>query len=394
MDAFMAAARDEEFAVLMETAVGRDLEDGKFKGMTDEGQRLKALGMLRERMGEEGEHAMAIGGVKEQVGEGAVVQPVAVVKRMGMRRRVWWWVAAAVVILAVVVAGDYFTSGRSMVDYDIMHNEIVAAPQRTRAVLTLADGRKVALDSIGGKGLVKQGHTEILKTADGQVAYKGRCSELMYNSITNPRGSKVVTLTLSDGTKVWLNNETTIKYPVNFPADQRLVEVTGEAYFEVSSDPKRKFLVKSREFTTEVLGTHFNVNSYVDGDGSLVALLEGKVRVMGSDTARAVLLQPGQGAVIRSGSVEKTSTIDPDGVMAWKEGRFYFMSATLRTVMNELSRWYDLDVEYDVKVGKHFTGVISRTVTAQEVFAMLEQTSDLRFLVDGKRVIITKKERL
>ena len=330
--------------------------------------------------------------------------------RVRRRRVVWWSAAAAAVVLVVIAVGSYFTSGRSIVDWVPADNRIVTAPTGVHAFLTLADGKKIALDSVGeGRlGLVRQGNMDVVKTADGQVAYMGPGSrkmgvgtngsagpELVYNSISNPRGSKVVTLTLSDGTRVWLNNETTIRYPVNFPADERKVDVTGEAYFEVAGDPQRKFLVTSKDFTTEVLGTHFNIKSFPKEDDNYISLLEGKVMVTAAGTGRSAVMTPGQQADITRGGgwMEMKPVEDMRPFTAWKDGKFYFMGATLQTVMNELSRWYDLNVEYDVKVRKQFTGIISRNVTAQEVFAMLEQTSDIKFTVDGKRVMITKKKR-
>ena len=140
----------------------------------------------------------------------------------------------------------------------------VAPPDATHAVITLANGQQIILDSTGAGTLATQGDVQLVKLADGQITYTGNSGEVMYNTLSNPRGSKVINLALSDGTKIWLNSESSLRYPTAFTGKERSVEITGEAYFEVAKDPSKKFIVSSRGIRTEVLGTHFNVNAYME----------------------------------------------------------------------------------------------------------------------------------
>ena len=205
--------------------------------------------------------------------------------------RLFWkrWLVAASIVL-MVGAGSYFlffnkTGKKDKIVKTAEPVKDVEAPKGTMAMITLANGEKVLLDSLTSGTLAIQGNVNVTKTVDGQIIYNGSSTEAAFNTLFNPRGSKVVPLTLSDGTKVWLNSESSIHYPVAFIGNERKIEITGEAYFEVAtlrlrSGQKLPFRVKINESTeVEVLGTHFNVNAYADEADSKTTLLEGSVKV-------------------------------------------------------------------------------------------------------------------
>jgi len=221
-----------------------------------------------------------------------------------------------------------------------------------------------------------------------------------YNTLTNPRGSKIVSINLSDGTKIWLNSESTLRYPVVFNGNERRVELTGEAYFEVApsfirSGKKRPFYVTANDVTVEVLGTHFNVNNYPDEETIKVTLLEGRVRVGRGQRAagkdNSVILKPGeQTSVYQTSQPSQPIPVQIEEVMAWKNGAFYFNGENLQAIMKQLTRYYDVDVEYEGDIpDKHFGGMINRNKNLGEVLNVLE-LSGVHFQVEGKKIRVLK----
>jgi transmembrane sensor len=289
--------------------------------------------------------------------------------------RLWRWSAAAV-LAGLLGIGAWWLIGTKQGNVVAPVREAdVAAPSHNRATLTLADGRRVDRDSAKLGAVAVQGGAKIVKSGNGQLAYGpglGHNGELLYNTLSNPRGSQVVSLTLTDGSRVWLNAESSIRYPVNFAGSERAVEITGEAYFEVAEDAGKPFRVKKDSTTIEVLGTSFNVNAYADEPAMKVTLLEGKVEVR--KEASALVLHPGQQAII-TGQVERSGNVDTAAVMAWKNGRFTFNSADLATVLRQLARWYNVEVSYEGKVPNHrFNGRIGRSLTLDQVLDVLGGT--------------------
>jgi transmembrane sensor len=305
------------------------------------------------------------------------------------------WAVAASIILALGVGSYFVFFNKSEKKNDLVKTNDtvpydVAAPSVAKATLKLDDGRIVYLDSAKNGSLALQGNINIVKLADGQIAYQGKetdNSEVKYNTITNYRGSKVQPLTLIDGTKVWLNTESSLTYPTTFTGKERKVSITGEAYFEVSKDPLKKFIVDANGVTTEVLGTHFNVNSYSDEGNIKVTLLEGSVRI--TQNTESKMIKPGEQAIASSNEQLKTNkNVDVDEVMAWKNGRFKFNNADIQTIMRQVSKWYDLNVEYEHGVPEgHYQGTTSREVSAAEMLAILKY-SGIKFRIEGKRLII------
>lgn len=261
----------------------------------------------------------------------------------------------------------------------------VAPPVDSKAVLTLADGSKIELDSISNGTLARQGNVQIVKRADGQITYSGTGSEDLYNTLNVPRGSKVVTIKLSDGTQVWLNSESSLRYPASFKGNERKVEITGEAYFEVAHTGM-PFVVEKNEMKIKVLGTHFNINTYEDEGINKVTLLEGSVKV--SINNHEDILKPGQQAQIKD-DIKLVNGVDMEEVMAWKIGKFQFgEKADLNLIMMKIARWYDVDVEYEGRIiHQQFGGEMPMNSNLSEVLEIL-RTSGVNFTIDGKKVIV------
>ena len=269
-------------------------------------------------------------------------------------------------------------------------------PGGSKAILTLADGRKIELDESKNGILVNQGGIKVHKNSDGIIEYTFSKKETpssnsldpaepVFNTIETPVGGKYQ-LNLADGSKVWLNSSSSIRYPIFFSKNKREVELKGEAYFEVSKDSKRKFSVRSGIQTVEVLGTQFNINAYSDEKSIKTTLFEGEIRVIDLKTNDSKLLKPGeQSNVDQSIQIRR---IDTQTEIAWKEGYFHFKKADIETVMRQLGRWYGVTARYEGNLPKnHFSGAISNNLTLLEVLEILEK-SNIHFRLDGKEVVV------
>jgi transmembrane sensor len=359
----------------------------------------------------------------KQIAWSLVSQETHPVRTIAMYRRTWFKWTAAASIIGLLIIGWWLVSREVNKELPVAvapEAKDVAPPASTRAMITLANGTKIYLDSAGTGTLATQDGVDLVRTSHGEVLYKGdpnqqpsaNSHQLSYNTLTNPRGSRVISLTLADGTRVWLNNESSIRYPTAFTGSERKVEITGEAYFEVAHDASRPFHVTKNELQVQVLGTQFNVSAYDEEQNIKVTLVEGSVRVITNSQALregrtassaqpgkqfpVLTLKPGQQAVAKSidgthySSLITHTTPNLDEVLAWKNNRFYFDGADIHTVMRQLARWYDVEIVYQDHITQHFTGIISRTVNASEVFAMLQQTGAVKFEIAGKRVVVKK----
>jgi len=308
----------------------------------------------------------------------------------------WTRVAAAVAFLMVLSIGGYFLlrPGKQEAPIATVAHD-VKPPKINKATITLAGGQMIILDSAGNGTLATQNNISIIKKEDGEITYIGSpgsspSAEVGYNTLTNPKGSKVISLALSDGSKVWLNAESSLTYPTAFSGKERKVQVTGEAYFEVRHDPAKPFIVSNGAVQVQVLGTHFNVNAYSDEEDIKVTLLEGSVKVSNGRTSG--LLKPGQQAVITDYSQLTThNDVDLDAMMAWKNGYFNFDREPVTGIMKELSRWYDAEVVYEgPKPEDLFSGIINRDNNVSQVLKMLEQTKRVHFRIEDHKVIVTR----
>jgi transmembrane sensor len=268
----------------------------------------------------------------------------------------WWSVAASLLLVAGVALYFLLKNDPQPVVAESISNDI-AAPSTNSAMIALADGRKISLESLDTGQLARQGNVTLIKLANGRIAYKTlngqTATELQYNTLINPKGSKVIHMTLSDGSRVWLNAGSSITYPVAFAGNERKVELQGEGYFEVAKDASKKFVVVANGATTEVLGTHFNIMAYENENKVKVTLLEGVVEVYGLAYKGKTLLRPGQQAALTE-TYPGIALTRPDleQVMAWKDGVFTFNDLSFEEVMRKIERWYDVSVVYTNKVPK------------------------------------------
>ena len=261
-------------------------------------------------------------------------------------------------------------------------------PGGNHAILTMADGTQIVLDSIKN-GEIRSGKATITKKG-GLLVYDAsalKTSQVVtYNTLSTPAGGQYKVV-LADGSEVWLNASSSIRFPTAFKGKYRDVELTGEAYFEVAKNKEKPFHVNVNGMQVEVLGTHFNVNAYDDEGAIKTSLLEGSVKIKKGTVSS--LLRPGQQGVLKknSNNVEVKSA-DMDEVIAWKNGLFQFDGADIETIMHEVGRWYDVDIEYAGKVPqRRFEGKISRDAQLSDVLKILE-LSNVKFTVEGKKIIV------
>ncbi len=301
-------------------------------------------------------------------------------------------VAAAAVIIIMVGAGLFFFNSKPATAPVVKKEQPIrvtkpAVPGGNKAILLLADGTEMRLDEAENGTLAQQGDTKILNF-NGQLAYNttGNTGEVFYNTVLTPRGGQYQ-IVLPDGTKVWLNAASSLKFPTAFVGDNRSVELTGEGYFEVAKKADMPFIVKANDVKVQVFGTHFNVMAYAEESTVNTTLLEGSVKVTkGSSTG---FLKPGQEAKVDKGGTLKVAYRDNiEDVVAWKDGVFQFNRASIQTVMRQISRWYDVEVVYQGKIpDKEFVGKIPRNAGLRELLRILE-ASNLDFKNEGKRIIV------
>jgi ferric-dicitrate binding protein FerR (iron transport regulator) len=273
--------------------------------------------------------------------------------------------------------------------------ETPLVPGGNRAILKLSDGTEIILDSAGDGTLVQQGQAKVIKLGDGRLSYQSTgntSAEPVYNTISTPRGGQYQ-LILADGSKVWLNASSSLRYPAFFAGSARKVELTGEGYFEVAKNATMPFHVQVNNMDVEVLGTHFNINSYTDEPVIRTTLLEGSVIVKsaGRDQNSAIL-KPGEQAVLSGDNSPLTIHHSPDldEVMAWKNGLFQFKAADIKTVLRQAERWYDVQFEYKENIPARFSGQISRSANADQLLKILELTGKVKFEYQGKTIIVTR----
>jgi transmembrane sensor len=307
-------------------------------------------------------------------------------------RRLYRVAAAAIIILlagtVVAIVGINTANKRAQVS----NLQTDALPGGNRAILTLSGGRQILLDIAHSGALAREGSVNIVKTDSGKLAYQmtaAKPSEVLYNTLATPRGGQY-NLTLPDGTHVWLNAVSSLRYPVTFAGlKQREVSLTGEAYFEVAKNVAQPFKVNiNNNLGVEVLGTSFNINAYDDEKAVKATLIEGSVKVS-EETQQSVVLKPGEQSQLAGGKMEVVLDVDIDQVMAWKNGLFSFNHVGLEELMRQISRWYDVEVQYEG--GKipdlRFGGEMGRDLNLSQVLAGLQQVH-VHFRIEGKKLIV------
>lgn len=308
---------------------------------------------------------------------------------MPARRRLLRYVAAASIVLLAGAAIYFGILKRS--DKELIAKEtptvMDALPGGDHAVLTLADGRVIVLDSTQGT-ITRQGEVQVINL-HGQLKYEGEAGpgngQVAYHTVATPRGGQYQ-LVLADGSKVWLNAASSIRFPTAFFGAERKVELQGEGFFEIVHNSKQPFVVNVNGAEVRDLGTSFNINGYANEETLQLTLVEGLARI--SSEGQTSLVKPGQQALVTYQNEIKVQEVNVGPFLAWKENKFYFNSMDINTIARQLSRWYDVDVEVRGNITQHFTGIISRKVPASQVFRMLEQTGAVRFRWEGRKVVI------
>lgn len=281
-----------------------------------------------------------------------------------------WWPAVAAILLVAFTGGYLLLSNKHPHQGDfnpekLVHTEIL--PGHNGAVLHLSNGQKILLDSLQNGTLASLGPVQVIKK-NGMLQYIGQSDKLIYNTITTNRGRQWQ-LTLSDGTRVWLNAESSIRYPLSFSGKERIVQITGEAFFEVAHSDKKPFKVTVKNQVIEDLGTTFNINAYKEHVAT--TLLSGSLRVhLGSQSA---LLKPGQQAQVDK-YIQLKYGVNTEAITAWKNGLFQFDNADLETIMQQVSQWYNVSVAYNGRPrSRIFSGKIPRDMPLSDVLKILQQ---------------------
>jgi transmembrane sensor len=348
-----------------------------FEKLTDE-DNIEAG--IQQHLRLEKEKASALEGIKESIG----------LKQKSTLQIIWPYMAAASVVLIIVSLvlfnNNKIKNNEKPIAQGTTKNYIAAGSDK--AVLTLSDGRTVILDSSGTGLLANEGNITISKGAQGEIVYEGTSMTTQYNVVSTPRGGQFK-ITLGDGTKVWLNAESSIKYPAGFATAERVVELRGEGYFEVAKNESKPFKVKILTSSgdggmVEVLGTHFNINGYGDEGVVKTTLLEGSVRVTKGEITKTLI--PGQAALINGGIKIITAQVNEE--TAWKDGKFLFRDETIHSIGEQIKRWYDVQVEYEGNNKQLFNTEVSRSVPLSDLLEGLEGTAQVKFHLEGRKLII------
>lgn len=310
----------------------------------------------------------------------------------------WKWLAAAVLVMACTAA-IFFSKTNKQTQTALLNKQNIQdtliTPGSNQAVLTLANGQKITLNDKANGLLSEESGVLITKDDDGLLKYEiAANAEAAIHTMSTPRGGQYQ-LVLADGTKVWLNADSKITFPSRFDGNERKVEVIGEAYFEVAKNKDKPFKVVSKNQVIEVLGTHFNINNYEDEDAAKTTLLEGSVKISSINNglinnASSKTLKPGEQATINQGESKiQISETDLETAIAWKNGYFRFNKIDMQTMMRQVARWYDVNVEYKGAISKDlFVGNLRRSDNIEEVLHILKM-SKINASIKGKTIIIS-----
>lgn len=324
--------------------------------------------------------------------------------RPGIKRFPWHVAAAS--ILCLLATGFYFLNKKSTGEKQVTIRKALIEkdikPGGNKAVLILANGKKIILDSVNNGLLASQQNSRIIKLSNGLLKFQpseveGKQQAIQYNTISTPRGGQYQVI-LPDESKVWLNASSSIKFPTTFARGERRVEITGEAYFEVeplspNGNLRKPFIVHVNslhgDLDVEVLGTHFNIKAYDDESTIKTTLLKGAVKVTTTNGQQAMLAPEEQAQLDQKGKMEVVKNVNTEEITAWKNNLFWFDDDDIETVMRQISRWYDVEVEIKGTISQHFTGSIPRDLMVSGVFEVLKRTGKINFVIEGKKIIVS-----
>jgi transmembrane sensor len=308
------------------------------------------------------------------------------------RLKKWYWVAAASLLIGFT-AVIFITKRRdqNLSAYQLVVHSSTIKPGRNQAILILANNSRIVLDDSKDGAVSTQSHVTIVKDKNNRLVYKKAESvtpvqDEVYNTIITPRGGQYE-LVLSDGTKVWMNADSRLKYPVSFTGKDRVVQLEGEAYFEVAKNKLMPFKVLTGEKTVEVLGTHFNVNAYPD-EPYQTTLLEGSVQ-LSFKNGPSTVLSPGDQGILNSKQQFNVIQVNAIDAVAWKNGIFLFKKENIQSVMKKISRWYNVEVYYQGDVyNKKLGGTVSRYENISDLLKTIQLTENVHFKINGRRVTV------
>ncbi len=314
--------------------------------------------------------------------------------RKSRRMTLRWSIAASIILLVGLFVGRTISGVRDIHEEQELAKSVMQ-PGTSKAILMMADGKEVVLEQGQNLNILLNERVRVATSSQGIVYEehgKGMVTE-EYNKLTTPVGGEY-SLVLSDGTKVFLNADSELKYPVEFSDGKRIVDLKGEAYFEVHKDSLRSFIVRMNGAEVTVLGTSFNVNTYGDDGQIYTTLVNGSVRVSSMKNKQEEILKPGMQSVmnVQSGLLT-VRKVDVEPYVAWREGRFVFRAMTLDLIMRQLQRWYDFEVFYQNSELKdyEFRGVIKRDMDLDKVLSVIKATTNVDFEVKGKVITIIKR---
>ncbi len=304
-------------------------------------------------------------------------------------KKIWLAAASVVVLLGVFFVYKYTASKPGSVEDIVTTDTTLLKPGGNRATLTLADGRVIDLTYAKTGAIESDSGSHVNKTADGELVYvkdSGAGSTVALHTLSTPVGGQYQ-VTLPDGTKVWLNAASTIKYPPAFSDNERKVILTGEAYFEVTKNERKPFRVLMEDSTAVVVtGTHFNINAYQNEKEQQVTLLEGSVTV--SNATNVAKLEPGTQALIKNKLITKDKVLDAEEITGWKDGLFVFHDATIESIMMQIERWYDAKIIYKADIKQLFNATILRKEPLAKVLKLLELNGYVHFKTENNNIYV------
>lgn len=312
------------------------------------------------------------------------------VKRKKVAIRLWPAIAGIAAALALVAIGIYFFNHKNAGPGERFDVAQIVIPGKVGATLTLANGRKIRLSEAGDGEIAKEEGISVIKTSEGELVYEisnKAAGVNKENTLTTAKGETYV-LILPDRSKVWMNAASSLTYSTNLNKGSRKVKLQGEAYFEISEDKTRPFIVETRKQKVQVLGTHFNVNAYSDEDKVTTTLLKGSVKVSGNSGEE--ILKPGDQSLVTENSIS-ISKVDTERAVAWKNNKFLFENDDIRYIMRMIGRWYDVDVIYTGEMPtEKFGGGVSRFDNVLQVLKILESTGGVHFKIEGRKIFVSK----